>query len=329
MQGSHTYAATGSYTLTLAVTDSVGNSANATASAVVAAAQLSVQAVAITPVANQPFSGTVATFSLGGAALASEFSASINWGDGTITPGTVSANANGGFDVQGSHTYTDQNAHTPAITVAERRGDSASGTATVQPAALGVTGNTSSSSKTRRSPTRSPPSRTPTPRQLPTASRPSSTGETALPLLAPSSPIPAAASTCKPATATPPPALTSRKSSSSMRRKMFKSLPRPWTCAPTTSICRRNLDGAGRSTLQRRRRHDHRPRRYRHSPLRSPGASMAPPRAAVIASNADGSFSVQGSYAFASAGTYTITVAATDASGTVTAASTHDRAAPP
>jgi len=40
------------------------------------------------------------------AAVAGDFTASINWGDGDIADtGTVVVNVNGGFDVLGSHTY--------------------------------------------------------------------------------------------------------------------------------------------------------------------------------------------------------------------------------
>jgi hypothetical protein len=51
------------------------------------------------------FTGPVATFSYNPAALASQFTATINWGDGHTTNGTVQANASGGFDVIGTNTY--------------------------------------------------------------------------------------------------------------------------------------------------------------------------------------------------------------------------------
>jgi hypothetical protein len=60
----------------------------------------------ITPGMSNPFLGPVATFTDGNpSAFAGEFSATIGWGDGTISDGTVLANGNGGFDVQGGHTY--------------------------------------------------------------------------------------------------------------------------------------------------------------------------------------------------------------------------------
>jgi hypothetical protein len=64
----------------------------------------------ISAVAGQSFSGLVATFTdTNTAATASSFTATINWGDGTTSTGTVTADPNGGFDVTGTHTYTSSN----------------------------------------------------------------------------------------------------------------------------------------------------------------------------------------------------------------------------
>jgi hypothetical protein len=53
------------------------------------------------------FTGSVATFSDSDpSAKASQFTATINWGDGRISNGAVQANAQGGFDVIGTNTYT-------------------------------------------------------------------------------------------------------------------------------------------------------------------------------------------------------------------------------
>jgi hypothetical protein len=52
------------------------------------------------------FTGTVASFSdLDPAGNAKDFTATINWGDGHLTNGTIKANAQGGFDVSGTNTY--------------------------------------------------------------------------------------------------------------------------------------------------------------------------------------------------------------------------------
>lgn len=65
-------------------------------------------AAAATVVANvgAAFTGTVATFSSANpAATARDFFAVINWGDGHLTNGAVTANAQGGFNVSGTNTF--------------------------------------------------------------------------------------------------------------------------------------------------------------------------------------------------------------------------------
>lgn len=52
-------------------------------------------------------------------ATAASFNATINWGDGTTSTGTITTNAGGGFSVSGTHTYGDEltnNAATITIT---------------------------------------------------------------------------------------------------------------------------------------------------------------------------------------------------------------------
>ena len=53
-----------------------------------------------------PFTGTVATFSDADPnANAKDYTATINWGDGHLSNGTITKNAQGGFDVSGTNTY--------------------------------------------------------------------------------------------------------------------------------------------------------------------------------------------------------------------------------
>src|SRR5262249_33756815 len=52
------------------------------------------------------FTGVVASFSdLDPNGNAKDFTATINWGDGHSTNGTITKNAQGGFDVSGTNTY--------------------------------------------------------------------------------------------------------------------------------------------------------------------------------------------------------------------------------
>ena len=53
-----------------------------------------------------PFSGPVATFSDNNpGAVPTDYSASIDWGDGQTSAGRIEPRAEGGFNVIGSHTY--------------------------------------------------------------------------------------------------------------------------------------------------------------------------------------------------------------------------------
>jgi uncharacterized protein (TIGR03118 family) len=53
------------------------------------------------------------------AAKASDFTATIDWGDGQTSAGTVAADTNGGFIVSGSHTYTDVGSSAVHVTITD------------------------------------------------------------------------------------------------------------------------------------------------------------------------------------------------------------------
>lgn len=68
------------------------------------------------------FTGTVTTFTdTNTASTASEYSAEINWGDGSMSAGTVSStNATGGpYTVSGSHTYAEEGSYTATVTITD------------------------------------------------------------------------------------------------------------------------------------------------------------------------------------------------------------------
>jgi len=100
-----------------------------TASGAVAAAEgdvLTPHSANIAATVNHAFSGAVATFSdIDTANVAGDFTATINWGDGTTTTGTV-VGSNGAFTVNGSHTY----ATAGQFTIHVQGADDSPGTAT-------------------------------------------------------------------------------------------------------------------------------------------------------------------------------------------------------
>jgi hypothetical protein len=99
---------------------SAGNSAPSTIASAQTQAQgdvLSAQALVLTLARKSLFSGVVAIFSDANAATgAARFLATINWGDGTISPGIVTG-ANGTFEISGSHRYARLGVFTIQITV--------------------------------------------------------------------------------------------------------------------------------------------------------------------------------------------------------------------
>lgn len=65
------------------------------------------------------FTGTVATFTdPDTSATAGEYTATINWGDGTApTSGTITGPIGGPFTVSGTHTYTEEGTYTATVTI--------------------------------------------------------------------------------------------------------------------------------------------------------------------------------------------------------------------
>ena len=118
--GAHTYAEDGSYTAAVTVhhdwlTDTtVTSTVNVSDPAVVASGGSNLTAV---EGAGSTF--TLATFTdPGGAEPLADYSASVDWGDGSNSAGVISYNsATGVFTVSGSHTYADDGAYTATLMI--------------------------------------------------------------------------------------------------------------------------------------------------------------------------------------------------------------------
>jgi hypothetical protein len=140
--GTNTYAAAGSYSLWVVVQDVGGASANASSSVVVADAALTGTGAALSAVEGGLFNGIVASFTDADPnAAAGNYSATINWGDGASSAGTVSPNGKGGFNVSGQHSYAEEGSVVTSVTVTDAGGASSSvaGTTTVGDAPLTAT----------------------------------------------------------------------------------------------------------------------------------------------------------------------------------------------
>jgi hypothetical protein len=141
VSGSHTYAEEGSYTVTttLGDIDTPAITVTATSTATVADATLTAGALTL-GAATEGSGATSASFAFSDAnagATAADFAATITWGDGSSSPGTVTADGTG-FKVAGSHAYADEGSYPVTVTVLDEGGSTvaATDTATVADAAL-------------------------------------------------------------------------------------------------------------------------------------------------------------------------------------------------
>ncbi len=120
VSGTHTYASPGTYPVMVTLSDDAPGTATATVTSTARVAMgLSVIASPFTIPEGKPFNGTVATFSDSDTSkTAASFTATIDWGDGTTSAGTV-VGSSGSFTVNGQHTYADEGSFTFTVTVTE------------------------------------------------------------------------------------------------------------------------------------------------------------------------------------------------------------------
>jgi cyanophycinase-like exopeptidase len=120
ISASHAYAANGSFQISVTVTDDGGSTLSATGPTVA----IVLPALAAAPgdvvgTGEVVTNAQVAAFTDPNAAdTASQVSATINWGDGATSAGTVSGGA-GRFDVLGSHTYASRGLYALRVVVSE------------------------------------------------------------------------------------------------------------------------------------------------------------------------------------------------------------------
>jgi hypothetical protein len=129
--GNHTYADEGTGTFTVKVTHGTDTLQGSNTATVTENDTLTGSKATITATEGTAYTGTVATFTTTYTAnTASDFTASIDWGDGTTTNGTVTG-SNGSFTVtagsSGGHAYADEGTQTVTVTIK----DEAPGTASV------------------------------------------------------------------------------------------------------------------------------------------------------------------------------------------------------
>ena len=103
-------------------------------------APIAAQGTTFSATEGQSFSGKVATVTDGDSAdMANEYAATIDWGDGTTSTGTVTGPVGGPYDVNGTHTYQEEGTDTVMVHVTDSDSSNtadATSTANVGDAAL-------------------------------------------------------------------------------------------------------------------------------------------------------------------------------------------------
>jgi hypothetical protein len=132
--GSHTYAEEGTPALTLTISDAGGNVLTLGGVATVGDAALQPGTLTLAPGAIAL--SQVATFTFTDAdpsGVATDYTFTVNWGDGVVSTGTVAA-ASGHFTGTASHTYATKNTYTVTVKATDAGGSAAAatGTATVK-----------------------------------------------------------------------------------------------------------------------------------------------------------------------------------------------------
>jgi uncharacterized repeat protein (TIGR01451 family) len=116
----HTYADEGIYTLVVKLTKIAGSESTSGLATASVSEELFASPGSITAVETITFTGVVATFNdPDTGSVAAGFSASIQWGDGTTSAGTVSATGPGSFAVAGSHAYPQDGSFPVLVTITD------------------------------------------------------------------------------------------------------------------------------------------------------------------------------------------------------------------
>lgn len=123
--GSHTYAEEGTYTLTVTLHDSDTPYNYVSAAGMATVVDAPLVASGRTVNSTNPLNGVVASFiDADPNGTVADYTASIDWGDGTSSPGSVTQGA-GEFDVNGSHTYANLGPYQVTVNVCDVGGSCA------------------------------------------------------------------------------------------------------------------------------------------------------------------------------------------------------------
>jgi hypothetical protein len=151
VSGNKTYTSDGPFDVTATIVASDGRTTTVAETAYISTITAVGQSISATM--GESFTGVVATFtdSVSGT-TASEYSATIDWGDGNTSAGTIASDGDGGYTVAGTNTYSAYGNLTPIVTISKGDPGDSQASGDAQVAALATptltqasltTGNTS------------------------------------------------------------------------------------------------------------------------------------------------------------------------------------------
>jgi streptogramin lyase len=136
VSGTHTYLDVGKYSLSVTVTDAGGATATASGGSVtVAEASIKTTGRTVKPIEGVSFSNTVASFTDANPFdSASDYAATITWGDGSSSAGVIVHVSGGQYNVTGTHTYAEEGTDTISVLITDEGTNpvTATSTASVQ-----------------------------------------------------------------------------------------------------------------------------------------------------------------------------------------------------
>ncbi len=154
VDGSQLYEEAGSYPVSVLIHDQTGASATANVTAKILDAALSATANGFTTIRGQALPHIVGQFTDANAfSSAADFSAAINWGNGTTSVGQVVALGGGNFQVIGTNAYSSSGTDTVSLAIKDAGGSTASAQGTVTVISPLVGGATSSLITNQAAPT--------------------------------------------------------------------------------------------------------------------------------------------------------------------------------
>jgi hypothetical protein len=130
--------AIGNTTVNCSASDPAGNSTSGSFTVVVQPV-LTASGTSVSATEGSAFSGVVATGTAYGPVA---LSASINWGDGNTSAGTVTLNSDGSYSVKGSHTYSEEGSFAINVTVSGSGVPNATASSSASVADAALTANT-------------------------------------------------------------------------------------------------------------------------------------------------------------------------------------------